>query len=234
MLLLVIVVAAAYWWYQGWSWRQWREIFPFLETSLGPTAPQAAAQPAGTGTAVMAGFLGGLPARATLDFLDAGAGIMIYRVQGDELGQVLRKLNADVQGHRFSDLVTPSRSASYWLGTVAFASRNQAGALRPVRAEYDRFFRLLQDQIRSTGGVVVEMVPGTMTAGEYVIRGSLDEIRAHLAAAARDSINVFYHRLSLLKSATPPEGLYLLRVTFNLVEEQVPSPPPSLPEDTGA
>ncbi len=236
VILLVIVAAAAYWWYQGWSWNRFREFFPFLEAPPSTEVPEVTALRPGACAAVMARFLEELPSRASLDFMDIGAGVLIYRVWGQELAQSLLQLNAGVEGCRFSDLITPSILAASggWLGTVAFASEQQVGAMRPVMSDYDRFFRQLQDKVRSTGGVVVEMVPGTMTAGEYVIRGSLDEIQAHLAAMAGDSLDVHYHRMSLLKSVEPAGRPYLLRVIFNIIEEPTPSPQSSLPEGTGA
>ncbi len=222
VILLVISVVATYWWYQGWSWKQWRDIFPFRETPPAAAMPVAAAQPPGSCAIVMARFLGDLPSEVTIDFMDAGAGILVYRVRGQELEQSLLQLNTRVEGCQFSDLITPSGSDApgCWLGTVAFTSRNQVGALRPVKSEYERFFRQLEDKVRSSGGVVVETIPGTMTAGEYVLQGSLEEIQAHLVTASGDSANVCYHRMSLLKPDGLTAGPYLLRVIFNLIEER--------------
>lgn len=236
VILLVILVVAGYWWYQGWSWKRWREIFPSPETPPAAATPQAAAQPPGSCAVVMARFLSDLPSQVAIDFMDAGAGILVYRVRGQELDQSLLRLNTRVEGCQFSDLITPSGSAKpgCWLGTVTFPSRDQVGALRPVKSEYERFFRQLKDKVHSSGGMVVETIPGTMTAGEYVLQGSLEEIQAHLVTAAGDSTNVHYHRMSLLKPDELDVGPYLLRVIFNLIEERILSPRSLLPGDTAA
>ena len=185
--------------------------------------------------AVLARFLAGLPAGATPEFMAVGGGLLIYWINGEALGQPLGLLNAGVQGHRFSDLVAPDDGAApdRWLGTVAFASVDQVGALRPVASEYERFFRRLKNRVTLTGGTVLQMVPGTLTAGEYVLNGSLSELHAHLMGVAEDDASVHYHRLSLLKDAEPAEQAYLLRVNFNLIEERNPSPRLSSLDDTG-
>jgi len=184
----------------------------------------------------MARFLGDLPSQATIDFMDTGAGILTYRVRGDELTQSLLRLNTGVEGHQFSDLITPSGAAlpDIWLGTIAFTSSDQVGALLPVESEYEHFFSRLRDKVSSSGGVIVETVPGTMAAGEYLLQGSLDEIRAHLVATAGDSTDVHYHRMSLLKRNELAAAPYLLRVIFNLIEERALSPRLLSPEGTGA
>jgi len=235
VIVVVVLIVAAYWWYQGWSWRQFREAFPFREVPSPADVRPAVTFEEGTCAAVVTNFLLGLPSRAAIDFMDAGAGMLIYRVWGQELAQPLLQLNASIEGHQFSDLLMPVTitGPDYWYGIVTFNSRDQAGALRPVRSEYDRFFRLLQDRVRDTGGDLVEMVPGTMTAGEYVIRATLDEIQAHLATVSSDSTAVHYHRLSLLSPDGLDSDFYLLRVIFNLIEEPTPSPQLSSPGSTG-
>ena len=236
VIILVILVVAAYWWYQGWSWKKWREIFPFPKTPPTEVMPRAAVQPPGSCAAVMARFLSDLPSQAAVDFMDAGAGLLIYRIRGEELAQSLLRLNARVEGHRFSDLITLSAPAApaCWQGAVAFTSSDQVGALRPIKSEYERFFRKLKDRVSSSGGVLVETIPGTMTAGEYVLRGSLSNIQTHLVTAASDLAYVHYHRMSLLKPDGIATGPYLLRVIFNIIEERPQSPRSLLPGDTAA
>ncbi|UCH63492.1 MAG: hypothetical protein JSU77_03310 [Fidelibacterota bacterium] len=236
VIIVVILVVAAYWWYQGWSWKRWREIFPSPETPPATVMPPAAMQPPGSCAAVMARFLSDLPSQAAIDFMDAAAGLLIYRIQGEELTQSLLRLNTRVEGHRFSDLITlPAPAApTCWQGAVAFTSSDQVGALRPIESEYEHFFRRLKDRVQSSGGVVVETVPGTMTAGEYVLQGSLDEIQTHLVTTAADSAYVHYHRMSLLRPKEIAAGPYLLRVIFNIIEERPLSPRSLLPGDTAA
>ncbi len=239
VIILVILAVAAYWWHQGWSWRElreWREIFPFLAAPPAAAMPRAAMQPPGSCAAVMARFLGDLPSQAVIDFMGAGAGLLTYRVRGEELAQSLLRLNARVEGHRFSDLITLSAPAApaYWQGAVAFTSSDQVGALRPIMSEYERFFRKLKARVSSSGGVLVKTIPGTMTTGEYVLRGSLSDIQTHLVTAASDSAYVHYHRMSLLKPDGIATGPYLLRVIFNIIEERPQSPRSLLPGDTAA
>ena len=236
VIILVILAVAAYWWYQGWSWKEWRELFPFPAAPPAAAMPQAAMQPPGSCAAVMARFLGDLPSQAVIDFMDTGAGLLIYRVRGEELTRSLLRLNVRVEGHRFSDLITLSAPAApaYWQGAVAFTSSDQVGALRPIMSEYERFFRKLKARVSSSGGVLVKTIPGTMTAGEYVLRGSLSDIQTNLVTAASDSAHVHYHRMSLLKPDGIATGPYLLRVIFNIIEERPQSPRSLLPGDTAA
>ncbi len=236
VIILVVLVVAAYWWYQGWSWKKWREVFPYPKTPPAATMPRAVVQPPWSCAAVMARFLSDLPSQAAVDFMDTGAGLLIYRIRGEELAQSLLKLNSRVEGHQFSDLITLSAPAApaCWQGAVAFASGDQVGALRPIKSEYERFFRRLKDRVRSSGGIVVETIPGTMTVGEYVLQGSLSEIQTHLVTAASDSAYVHYHRMSLLKPDRIATGPYLLRVIFNIIEERPLSPQSLLPGDTAA
>ncbi|MFB0516023.1 MAG: hypothetical protein ACETWG_05395 [Candidatus Neomarinimicrobiota bacterium] len=236
VVLLVILVVAVYWWYQGWSWRQWRELFPFREPAPAVGVPEGVGLRPGTCVTAVAQVLEELPVQASLDFIDAGVGVLIYWVSGEDLAKSLLQLNTRIEGRQYSDLITPSAPAppDYWLGTIAFDARDQVGALRPSRSDYDRFFRRLQKKVSNTGGVVLEMVPGIMTAGEYVIQGTLDEIRAHLTTALIDSSGVHYHRLSVLKPEQLAGDSYLLRVIFNLIEEPILLQRSSSPADTGA
>ncbi|MEE9162292.1 MAG: hypothetical protein V3U35_04905, partial [Candidatus Neomarinimicrobiota bacterium] len=233
-LLVVAVAVAAVWLSQdGRLARLGRD----LSARLGRPVPALSApRPAPiSGAAVMVGFLEALPAGATIEFSDAAAGLFIYWVRGEALARRLGELNLQVDGYRFSDLVVPLDDAApgRWLGTVAYASADQEGALRPVKAEYERFFHRLQNNIATTGGMVIDMVPGTLTAGEYVIQGSLSELLAHLAVTAADSREIHYHRVSLLRQGQLNDGTYLLRVIFNLIEERDPSPRSSSPAGTG-
>jgi len=108
------------------------------------------------------------------------------------------------------------------------------GGLHPVAADYKLFFTRLQNHISSSGGAIVEMIPGTMTAGEYVIRGSLVEIEAHLVEITQLVASAHYHRMSLLRQDEPSAEAYLLRVIFNLTEETTASPLLSSQGATGA
>lgn len=238
LLLVGLLVAAAFWLYREGRLDTLRQNLAAWLGRPVAVAPSLAAPPIAI-SAVMGQFLEGLPADATLEYMDAGAGLLTYWILGADLHQTLTRLNAQVQGRRFADVITPAGDVApnRWLGTVAFASADQVGALDPIEANYDRFFNRLQANVQSTGGTVVDMIPGTLTAGEYVIQGSLSELRAHLAGVAgvvEEAAPVHYHRLSLLRQAGSPDGDYLLRVIFNLTEEPNPSARSSSPGGTGA
>ena len=234
LLSLLILAAGAYWGYQSGNLVRLRSLLPVV--SFSPPAPQVARPPQGTCARVLADFLDQLPAKATVDFMAAGTGMFIYRIWGEELKSVLPQLNTKVVGYQYGDVIGPITDGTpgYWLGTVAYASQERAGPLRPVEAEYERFFTRLQDDISSSGGAIVEMIPGTMQAGEYVIGGSLVEIEAHLLEITQVAATAHYHRMSLLRQDEPSPEVYLLRVIFNLTEETRPSPLLSSQGVTGA
>ncbi len=152
VLLVVAVAVAAFWLSQN---GRLASLGRDLAVRLGRPAPALPApRPAPiSGAAVMVGFLERLPAGATVEFSDAAAGLFIYWVSGEALARRLGELNLQVEGYRFSDLVVPLESTApkRWLGTVAYASADQEGALRPVEADYDRFFHRLQNNIANTG-----------------------------------------------------------------------------------
>jgi hypothetical protein len=234
-IFIIVASFVGYWWYQGWDWEPWKALLP---SRMVPTAIEtlAAAPPPGSCPRTLAWFLEELPGEASIDFLDIGAGVLMFRVRGEEIGSALLQIQEEVEGYRYSDLLRPresSPSPGFWLGTVAFQSRDQVGALRPVKADYDLFFLQLETRVRDTGGLVVATVPGTMTAGEYVIQGTMNEIQAHLANAAANGRNIHYHHISLLRAEGDLTGPYLLRVIFNIIEERPLSPPPSSPGDSG-
>ncbi|UCH09173.1 MAG: hypothetical protein JSU61_07965 [Fidelibacterota bacterium] len=234
-IFIIIIGLAGYWWYQGWDWKPWKGLLPSRMTPEAIETLAAAPYP-GTCPRTLAWFLEKLPGDASLDFLEIGAGILMFRVQGEDLGPTLLQIQTEVEGYQYSDLLRPRESdylPGYWLGTVAFKSLDQVGALRPVKAEYDRFFLQLEHQVRDTGGMVVSTIPGTMTAGEYVIQGMLHEIQAHLANAAAKGQNIHYHRIGLLRDQGKSADFYFLRVIFNIIEERPLSLPLSSPGDTG-
>jgi len=66
------------------------------------------------------------------------------------------------------------------------------------------------------------MVPGSNSTAEYVIRGSLDDIKAHLQMLSERRPQARYHRMSLLRQSNQPSEAYLLRVMFDLEEPESP------------
>jgi hypothetical protein len=66
-----------------------------------------------------------------------------------------------------------------------------------------------------------------------VLSGSIGELQAHLDMIDQDSMNVHYHRLSLLNQTDTPDGDYLLHVVFNIIEGRLQSLLPSLQESSG-
>ena len=237
ILSLLIFASAVYWRYQGGNLVRLRSLISVVRSSQ-PALPALPApmSPQGTCAKVLAGFLDQLPSRAKVDFMAAGAGMFIYRIWGENLDTVLSHLNADVIGYLYGDVIGPIADGApgYWLGTVAYVFEDRPGGLHPVAADYKLFFTRLQNHISSSGGAIVEMIPGTMSAGEYVIEGSLLEIEAHLAEITQLAISAHYHRMSLLRQDEPSTEAYLLRVVFNLTEETTASALLSSPGATGA
>ena len=234
LLLIVVAAAAAVWWFQGWQLVD-DLLLPLRDQALVRDQEVVEVPDGQTSVSVMASFLRDLPEDAVVDYVDAEAGLLIYRLWGDELNQDLLRLNTALEGHRLSDLLPPIDTADsgFWLGTVVFVSPDQEGAVRPLKEEYERFFVNLQDLVTETGGEVIKMVPGTMSTGEYVLSGSMGELQAHLDVIDQDSMNVHYHRLSLLNQTGAPEGDYLLHVVFNIIEGRFSSPLSSLQGSTG-
>ncbi len=224
LVILVLIGVAAYWAYQAWV--QYRAV---AVISITPPAhrevilPSAAKVP-GSSAAIMAAFIEQLPSQATIDFMDAGAGILIYRIWGWELSQYLPQMNAMVAGYRQDDLLAPggTEAPGYWLGSVTYEAEDTLGILRPAEYGYVGFFDSLQAQITATGGDIVEMVPGKNATGEYVIRGTLRDIHGHLNTLSTHRPPARYHRMSLLRQKDAPTETYLLRVLFILEEPRSP------------
>jgi hypothetical protein len=235
VLLVIVLAAVAVWYFQGWQLAQ--DLFlPFREESRIREQKVYRAPLGKTSVSVLASFLEDLPENAVVDYADAEVGLLIYRIWGQAMHQDLLRLNATVEGHRFSDLLPPvdTTNPGFWLGTIVLVAPDQEGAVRPLKEEYERFFLKLQHLVSETGGAVVRMVPGTMSTGEYVLSGSIGELQAHLNMIDQDSMNIHYHRLSLLNQTDTPDGDYLLHVVFNIIEGRLQSPLSSLQESSGA
>jgi hypothetical protein len=234
VLLIIVLAAVAVWYFQGWQLTQ--DLFLPLREESRIREQRVFRAPLGkTSVSVLASFLEDLPEDAVVDYADAEVGLLIYRIWGHEMNQDLLRLNATVEGHRFSDLLPPNDTTKpgFWLGTIVFVAPGQEGAVRPLKEEYERFFLKLQHLVSETGGAVVRMIPGTMSTGEYVLSGSIGELQAHLDMIDQDSMNVHYHRLSLLNQTDTPDGDYLLHVVFNIIEGRLQSLLPSLQESSG-
>lgn len=227
LVILVMISVAAYWAYEAWG--QYRAARVSIISVTPPAAlreviPPPSAVMAGSSAAIMAAFIAQLPDQATIDFMDAGAGVLIYRIWGWELSQYLPQINATVEGYRQDDLLAPggTEAPGYWLGSVTYTADDTLGILRPAEYGYVGFFDSLQVQITATGGDVVEMVPGTNASGEYVIRGTLEDIHGHLNMLSNRRPPAHYHRMSLLRQSNVPTETYLLRVLFSLEEPESP------------
>ncbi|MFC1535671.1 hypothetical protein ACFL32_00750 [Candidatus Neomarinimicrobiota bacterium] len=234
VLLIIVLSAVAVWYFQGWQLAQ-DLLLPFREESRIREQKVFRAPLGKTSVSVMASFLEDLPEDAVVDYADAEVGLLIYRIWGQEMNQDLLRLNSAVEGHCYSDLLPPvdTTNPGFWHGTIVFNAPGQEGALRPLKEEYERFFLKLQHLVSETGGAVVRMIPGTMSTGEYVLSGSIGELQAHLNMIDQDTVNVHYHRLSLLNQTDTPDGNYLLHVVFNIIEGRLQSPLASLQESTG-
>ncbi len=233
LIVIVVLIAAAYWVDRSGIWK-WSELLLSLTTPRTAEISQGTTPETGSCAAIMANFLTELQSPFVVEFLDAGGGVFTYRVQGQELNQPLLQFNSGVKGHQFSDLIVPSdiTEPGIWLGIVAFNAKEQVGALRPVESEYIYFFNQLRNNVGQSGGEIVKAIPGTMTAGEYVLQGSLEVIKSHVVAMANEAAGIHYHRVTLLKPDELIEGPYLLRVIFNLIEDQSLSQRLLSPEST--
>jgi len=156
LIILVLIGMSGYWGYQAWVQYQAGKTSVL---SLTPPPPVRAAQilpgaARGSSAAIMAAFIDHLPDQATIDFIDAGAGVMIYRIWGWELSQYLPQLNAMVEGHQQDDLLAPGGddAPGYWLGSVIYDAEDTLGVVRPAEYSYSSFFDTLQVQIGTTGG----------------------------------------------------------------------------------
>lgn len=224
LIILVLISVSGYWGYQAWVQYQAGRM-SVLSLTPPPPVPLAQVLPGlvkGSSAAIMAAFIDQLPAQATIDFMDAGAGVMIYRIWGWELSQYLPQMNAMVEGRQYDDLLAPggADAPGYWLGSVTYEAEDTVGVLRPVEYGYSGFFDTLQAQIGTTGGMIVEMLPGSNSTGEYVIRGSIADIKAHLKMLSERRPQARYHRMSLLRQSNQPSESYLLRVLFDLEEPE--------------
>ena len=226
LVILVLLGVAAYWASQAWV--QYRTAHGRVISITPPTRsavilPPPASAPSSS-AAIMAAFIEQLPSQATIDFMDAGAGVLIYRIWGWELSQYLPQMNAMVEGYRQDDLLAPGggEAPGYWLGSVTYEAQDTLGILRPAEYGYVGFFDSLQAQINTTGGDIVEMIPGNNATGEYVIRGTLRDIHGHLNTLSAHRPPARYHRMSLLRQSNAPTETYLLRVLFSLGEPESP------------
>ncbi len=226
LVILVLIGVAAFWAYQAWV--QYRTAQGRVFSITPPTRrevilPPPATAP-GSSAAIMAAFIEQLPSQATIDFMDAGAGVLIYRIWGWELSQYLPQMNAMVEGYRQDDLLAPggTDAPGYWLGSVTYEAQDTLGILRPAEYGYVGFFDSLQAQIKATGGDIVEMIPGINATGEYVIRGTLRDIHGHLSRLSTHHPPARYHRMSLVRQSNAPTETYLLRVLFSLEEPESP------------
>ncbi len=226
LVILAVIGVAAYWAYQAWV--QYRAARVTV-ISVTPPAPREVILPPpatvpGSSAAIIAAFIEQLPSQATIDFMDAGAGVLIYRIWGWELSQYLPQMNAMVEGYRQDDLLAPGGTGApgYWLGSVTYEAEDTLGILRPAEYGYVGFFDSLQVQIKATGGNIVEMVSGSNATGEYVIRGTLRDIQGHLNTLSTHRPPARYHRMSLLRQSDAPTETYLLRVLFSLEGPESP------------
>lgn len=227
LFLFALLAVIAYWLYTG----GYSDLIKRKDVSgarvhqLSPTK-KAKVMPIRTSVLIMEAFLSGLPSKATIDFVDVGDGILTYKAWGQELTDHLLQSQSSISGYQFGDLISPGASTGpgYWWGTVAYASTEPIDALRPIESDYQEFFNELKLGVRTSGGAVLETIPGIMAAGEYLLSGTLKDIQAHLAEVAYGEVNAHYYRLSLIRNGDTETAPYMLRVVFNLIEEQEKSP----------
>jgi hypothetical protein len=222
LLLVIILIAGGYWGF-GEYLKQLQRRGGISSITPPPSSirfNQPVTDPV-TSAGIMANFLSNMPTQITLDFMDAGAGVLIYRVWGEDLTRYLPQLNAMVIGYEQSDLLAPEgiSKPGYWLGTVAYKTGNSIGALKPVASDYNEFFDNLEMQLRGSGAQLITTVPGFRKAGEYVIKGTILDIQDHLTEIDAGALLIKYHRMSLIRDGDLVGGRYKLRVIFNLVED---------------
>lgn len=209
---------------------------PLLPRSMRSTpAGDATEIPIPRPVRVASRFLAMLPDNASLTYLEAGAGLLLYRMQGDLTTEALDSLNRSVEGFRIGDnLEATAGERSAWLGVVSYTDSGQGQGAVTSSPAYDNFFSALRRSVTSSGAEVTRTSAVLLEPGEYVIAGKLEQVRAHLDAVAETPPAARYHRVSLLRLDGADGDRYRMRVVFNLLKDNNPSPQPSSPAGTGA
>ncbi len=208
---------------------------PLLPRSMRSTPAAAIETPVPRAVRIASRFLATLPGEASLAYLEAGSGLLLYRMQGDLTAEALASLNSSVEGFRIGDnLEAIAGERSAWLGVVSYTDPGQGHDPAAAGPDYDDFFSALRRSVSTSGAEVTRTSAGLLEPGEYVIAGKLAQVRAHLDAVAETPPPARYHRVSLLRLDGADEDRYRMRVVFNLLKDESPSPQPSSPAGTGA
>ncbi len=176
-----------------------------------------------------------VPAGAIVDYMEAGTGVFLYRIWGTGIRQQLQYLNSQVEGYQFADLIGPEGEVGtgYWIGAVVYSGNEYDRPSIPTPLDYNAFFTRVDHDVKSSGGVLVEMTSGMMEAGEYVIRGNWGDIRSHMDQVLNAYTSAYFERISLVRRTGDVEEMYLVRVVFNLMGGYTASQQPSSPGVTG-
>lgn len=176
-----------------------------------------------------------IPADAIVDYMEAGTGVFLYRIWGTGIRQQLQYLNSQVEGRQFADLMGPEgeTGTGYWLGAVVYNSNEYGRPSIPTPLDYREFFTRVDRDVKTSGGVLVEMTSGMMEAGEYVISGNWADIRSHMNQVLNAYTSAYFERISLVRRSGDVDDTFLLRVVFNLMGGYTASQQRSLPGATG-
>ncbi|MCH7573558.1 MAG: hypothetical protein IIA59_00360 [Candidatus Marinimicrobia bacterium] len=177
---------------------------------------------------ISATFLDALPNNINISYLEAGAGLLLYHIEGGIDIDLLKGVQAGLEGYQLGDVLSiTGERAEKLVGAVTYRDQQPMDIWRPESSVYDRFFNNLRRSISARGGEVTHTSVASQRPGEYVIAGDLGLVRAHLRGVLSEPIRANYHRVILLENPEGSRRQYFLRVVFDLVLEGVASQPRS-------
>ena len=194
--------------------------------TIGAGAPRPASVP--RVMRISATFLDALPNNVDITYLEAGAGLLLYHIEGGIDIDLLKGVQAELEGYQLGDVLSiTGERAEKLVGAVTYKDQQPMDIWRPESSVYDRFFNNLRRSISARGGEVTHTSVASQRPGEYVIAGDLGLVRAHLRGVLSEPIRANYHRVILLENPEGSGRQYFLRVVFDLVLEGVASQPRS-------
>ena len=169
---------------------------------------------------VSAAFLQQLPEATRITYFEAGAGLVLYRIEGGTDIDQLNSIQATISGFKFGDVLSiTGERAKKLIGAITYHDKSPADIWRPKSSAYDLFFSNLKQVVNAGGGEVRQTSSGSQTPAEYVIAGEMRLIRTHLERLAAEPTSVSYHRVILLENSEGDGRQYLLKVVFDLMAE---------------
>lgn len=175
---------------------------------------------------ISATFLHALPENVNITYFEAGAGLLLYHIDGGIDIDLLKGVQAELEGFELGEvLMMPGDRAEILVGAVTYKDRRPMDIWRPNSGVYDLFFSNLRQSISARGGEVTHTAVASQRPGEYIIAGDLTLIRAHLNGLVAQPTRANYHRVILLENSGGDGRQYFLRVVFDLVVEGSASQP---------